>query len=64
MWTTVYVATSLEQATEIEKQLKEEGFLVKTQLFSTEEDEKLYEILAPEIEAMDIQIVLYNLGIL
>lgn len=64
MWTTVYVATSLEQATEIEKQLKEEGFLVKTQLFSIEGDEELYEILAPEVEAKDVQMVLYNLGIL
>ncbi|QQY79093.1 hypothetical protein EDD65_1086 [Keratinibaculum paraultunense] len=64
MWTTVYVTTSLEQATEIEKKLKEEGFLIKKQLFSIEGDEELYEILAPEVEAKDVQMVLYNLGIL
>lgn len=64
MWTAVYLATSLEIATKIEEKLQEEGFLVKKQLFSKEGDEELYEILAPEFEANDIQAVLYDLGII
>ena len=64
MWTAVYVTSGLEQATEIEKRLKAEGFLIKKQLFAKEEDEELYEILAPEFEAKDIQAVLYDLGII
>ncbi|MCF6461771.1 hypothetical protein [Clostridium sp. Cult3] len=64
MWTAVYVASGLEQATEVEKQLQAEGFLVKKRLFVKEEDEELYEILAPEFEAKDIQAVLYDLGII
>lgn len=64
MWTAVYVASGLEQATEVEKQLQAEGFLVKKRLFVKEKDEELYEILAPEFEAKDIQAVLYDLGII
>lgn len=64
MWTAVYMASGLQQATEIERLLKIEGFLVKKQLFSTEGDEELYEILAPEFEAMDVQKVLYDLGLI
>lgn len=64
MWTVVYMASGLQQATEIERLLKVEGFLVKKQLFSIEGDEELYEILAPEFEAKEIQAVLYDLGII
>lgn len=64
MWTAVYLATSLDLAIEIEKKLQEEGFLVKKQLFTKEGDEELYEILAPEFEANDIQAVLFDLGII
>ena len=64
MWTAVYLATGLELATEIEERLKEEGFLVKKQLFTKEGDEELYEILTPEFEAKDIQAVLFDLGII
>lgn len=64
MWTAVYLATGLDLATEIEKKLQEEGFLVKKQLFTKEGDEELYEILAPEFEANDIQAVLFDLGII
>ncbi len=64
MWTAVYLATSLEIATEIENKLKEEGFLIKKQIFTKEGDEELYEILAPEFEAEDIQAVLFDLGII
>ena len=64
MWTAVYLATGLELATKVEKKLQEEGFLVKVQLFTKEGDEELYEILAPEFEAKEIQAVLYDLGII
>ncbi len=64
MWTAVYLATGLESANEVEKKLQEEGFLVKKQLFTKEGDEELYEILAPEFEANDIQAVLFDLGII
>ena len=64
MWTAVYLATGLEFANEVEKKLMDEGFLVKKQLFTKEGNEELYEILAPEFEAKDIQAVLYDLGII
>mgnify|MGYP001054981360 FL=1 len=64
MWTAVYLATGLELATKVEKKLQEEGFFVKVQLFTKEGDEELYEILAPEFEAKEIQAVLYDLGII
>lgn len=46
------------------KKLKEEGFLVKVRLFTKEGDEELYEVLAPEFEADEIQEVLFDLGII
>lgn len=64
MWTAVYLATGLELAMEIEERLQEEGFLVKKQIFTKDGDEELYEILAPEFEAKDIQAVLFDLGII
>ena len=64
MWTAVYLATGLELATKVEKKLQEEGFFEKVQLFTKEGDEELYEILAPEFEAKEIQAVLYDLGII
>lgn len=64
MWTAVYLATGLDAAIKVEKKLEEEGFLVKKQLFSKEGDEELYEILAPEFEANEIQAVLFDLGII
>jgi len=64
MWTAVYLATGLESAQKIENKLKNEGFLVKVKLFSKEGDEELYEILAPEFEANEIQSVLFDLGII
>lgn len=62
MWTVVYLATGLDEAKKVEQKLTEEGFLVKVKLFSKECDEELYEILAPELEAEEIQEVLYDLG--
>lgn len=64
MWTAVYMATGLELATEVEKRLKKEGFLVKKKFFSKEGEEELYEIIAPEFEANEIQALLYDLGII
>lgn len=64
MWTAVYLATGLESAQRIEKKLKDEGFLIKVKLFSKEGDEELYEILAPEFEADEIQAVMFDLGIM
>ena len=64
MWTTVYLATGLEQAIKVEKQLKGEGFLVKKQLLYKEGDENLYEILAPDFEANEIHMALFDLGII
>lgn len=64
MWTVVHVAIGLESAQKIEKRLKEEGFLVKIKLFAKEGEEELYEILAPEFEADEIQTVLFDLGII
>ncbi|MCF6465543.1 hypothetical protein [Clostridium sp. Cult2] len=64
MWTAVYLATSLDSATKIEKKLRDEGFLIKKQLFSRDGDEELYEILAPEFEANEIQAALFDLGII
>ncbi|NLY66219.1 MAG: hypothetical protein GX069_01530 [Tissierellia bacterium] len=64
MWTVVHVAVGLDEARKIEKKLKEEGFLVKVRLFTKEGDEELYEVLAPEFEADEIQEVLFDLGII
>jgi hypothetical protein len=64
MWTTIYMAIGLENATAIEKRLKEEGFLVKIRYFSLEGEEELYEILAPEFEAEEVQEAMIELGIM
>ena len=64
MWTVVHLAVGLEKAKKIERKLKEEGVLVKIKLFTKEGEEELYEILAPEFEADEIQSVLFDLGII
>lgn len=64
MWTTVYVARGIEKAKIIEETLKKEGFLVKIKLIGKENKEELYEILAPEFEARDIEEAMIELGIL
>ncbi|NLY77612.1 MAG: hypothetical protein GX080_05935 [Tissierellia bacterium] len=58
MWTTIHLVTGLDNAKKIENMLKNEGFLVKINLFSKEGDEEIYEILAPEFEAEEVQQVL------
>ena len=64
MWTVVYISMDLNMAIEIEDKLREEGFLIKRQVLDSDEDEKLYQILAPEFEAEEIQLVLFDLGLL
>jgi hypothetical protein len=64
MWTAVHMTTGFENALNIEKQLKKEGFLVKIKYFTKEGEEELYEILAPEFEAGEIQEAMIELGII
>jgi len=64
MWTTVYVTTSGNSATKIEKILRDEGFLIKVKDSTYENKETLYEILVLEYEAKDAQEVLLEKGIL
>ena len=63
MWTTVYVATGYEWAKEVEQKLMAEGYIVKTKFFAMEGEDELYEIMAPNFEAEDIQAVLVELDI-
>lgn len=64
MWTVVYLAAGKNAAMKIIDILENEGFVVKTQFFAKDGEEELYEILAPEFEAKDIQKVLYEMGII
>lgn len=64
MWTAVYMATGLDRAQEVEKKLKGEGFLVKIKYFAQEGEDELYEIMAPEFEAADVQEAMIELGII
>lgn len=64
MWTAVHMTTGFENALNIERQLKKEGFLVKVKYFTKEGEEELYEILAPEFEAEEIQEAMIELGII
>ena len=64
MWTTVYVASGLENAEDIKSRLQKEGFLIRLESFTKEEGEMLYEILAPEFEAEDIEQAMIELGII
>lgn len=53
MWTTIYMANGKEELEEIISILKSEGFIVKSKMAFQEEDE-VYEILAPQGEAEEI----------
>lgn len=64
MWTTVYVATGKDWASEIEERLKDEGFIVKLKYFGSEGDGELYEVLVPKFEAEDVQSFMLEFGIL
>lgn len=64
MWTTVYVAVGYDYAQEIEQQLKQERYIVRSKFFAMEGEEELYEILAPSFEAEEIQTVLVELEII
>lgn len=64
MWTAVYVAIGIENALDIERKLKNEGFLIKKRFFSLEGEDELYEIIAPEFEVEEIQEAMLELGII
>ena len=64
MWTVIHLVSGLDNAKKVENILKNEGFLVKINLFTKEGDEELYEILAPEFEAEEVQQALLDLGII
>ncbi|MCR2043974.1 hypothetical protein [Anaerosalibacter massiliensis] len=64
MWTAIHVVDDYSRAKEIENILVEEGFLVKIRIFDKDGDSSLYKILAPELEAEDIQLALMDLGII
>lgn len=64
MWTAIYVAIGIENALDVETKLKNEGFLIKKRLFSLEGEDELYEIIAPEFEAEEIQEAMLDLGII
>lgn len=63
MWTTIHMASGIEEANQIKSILKEEGFLVKIQFVMDDGEAEIYEILAPEIEAEDIHEVFRELNI-
>ena len=62
MWTVVCVADSIEEANRITKILKDEGFLIKSEL-TINDGEEIYEILAPGIEAEEIKDFIVDLNI-
>ncbi len=62
MWTAVYMAEGIEVAKKIKQRLQNEGFLVKIQPFSSEGELTIYQILAPEFEASEVQATLIELG--
>ena len=64
MWTTIYVAMGRENAFEIGKKLRAEGFIIKVELFTTEGTEEVYEIIGPEFEVDDIRDAMVELGII
>ena len=54
----------IENEKEIKKKKKNEGFLLKINLIGKEDNEELYEILAPEFEVEDVEEAMIELGIL
>lgn len=54
MWTTIYMANGKEESEEIIAILKSEGFIVKSKMAFHEDEDEIYEILAPEYEAEEI----------
>ena len=58
------MAKGIENAKEIQRVLKNEGFLLKINLIGKEDNEELYEILAPEFEVEDVEEAMIELGIL
>ena len=64
MWTTIYVAAGKEVSQNIVDQLTREGFMVKSSFLINENGVELYEILAPEFEAEEIQLCMIDIGIM
>ncbi len=63
MWTTIHMASGVDEANRIKGMLKGEGFLVKSKFILYDGEEELYEILAPEFEIEDIREALIELNI-
>lgn len=63
MWTTIHMANGIKEAEGIKEILKNEGFMVKINYALNDGEDDLYEILAPEFEAEDLQQVLRELNI-
>ncbi len=64
MWTTVHIVTSKENALEIKSKLEKIGFLVKIDYSNLDENNKFYEIIAPEFEAEDVKEAMLEIGII
>lgn len=64
MWTTIYMATGIENAKEVKEILRNEGFLIKINFVGKENKEDVYELLAPEFEVEDVEEAMIELGIL
>lgn len=64
MWTTIYMATGVENAKVIQEILKNEGFLIKINFVGKENEEDVYEILTPEFEVKEVEQAMIELGIL
>lgn len=57
MWQVIYIATTKEEAGEVEKTLQEAGFMVKMEAINQNE----YQLKVLESEAEDVYRVLNNL---
>lgn len=62
MWTAVYMIEGLDAAEKLGNKLQDEGFLVKIKPFAKEGEVTIYQILAPEFEASDIQKVILEMN--
>lgn len=61
MWTAVHMVEGEDLAEELKDKLTKEGFLIKIKPFSKEGDIIIYQIMAPEFEARDVQSVILDL---
>lgn len=63
MWTAVYLANSFQFAQDIKNKLTMEGFILKIEKFSKNDNNTIYKILTPEFEAEEVQNVIVELGL-